>query len=145
VKKVRRITGRAPAARMRPETGERRRGGASSGSGNFGEEYRLRGGGFGHAKAWTGFDRVRGTLQTNTGAQSEAKSARHREDAANRCYRTPARPNWLRPGGNKVNQAHERVPHLGTELGRLGAACGGLDGRQRGCGSPASTGGDDSA
>jgi hypothetical protein len=30
---------------------------------------------------------------------------------------TPARPNWLRSGANKENQARERVSHLGTELG----------------------------
>jgi hypothetical protein len=34
----------------------------------------------------------------------------------NRRDRTPVRPNWLRPGKNKVNQARERVPQLRTEL-----------------------------
>jgi hypothetical protein len=37
--------------------------------------------------------------------------------AVNRRGWTLARPNWLRSGGNKENQARERVPHLGTERG----------------------------
>jgi hypothetical protein len=37
--------------------------------------------------------------------------------AASRRERTLARPNWLRSGVNKENQARGRMSHLGTEFG----------------------------
>jgi hypothetical protein len=58
---------------------------ASGGLGNSGEESRTWGGGFGRAKAWTGFGRVRGTLLTNAVARREAKSASLRASVANQC------------------------------------------------------------
>jgi hypothetical protein len=57
------------------------------------EESRLGRGYLGRAKAWTSYDRVRGTSQTNTEAQGWANSGSHRVGAADRHGRTPARPN----------------------------------------------------
>jgi hypothetical protein len=87
------------------------------GSGNSGEESRSRGGGFRRAKAWSSSGRVRGTLWTNARARDKVKSTSHRTGVVNRRSQTPARPNWLRQGGNKINQAWERVHHLRIVLG----------------------------
>jgi hypothetical protein len=76
------LTGRLPIARTGQETGERRRGGAPGRSGNSGEESRPWRGGLGRAKAWTSYDKVRGTLRTKAGAQGRAESASHRAGAA---------------------------------------------------------------
>jgi hypothetical protein len=62
------LTGRLPAARTRPETRERRRGGTSGASSNSDEEFRPARGGLGRAKAWPSCGRVRGTIRTKAGA-----------------------------------------------------------------------------
>jgi hypothetical protein len=116
VKKVQRTHCRTPVARTRPETGERRWGGAPGGSGNSDEESRPRGGGFRRAKAWTSSGRVNERLLAITRDRDGVESTSHLAGAANRRGQTPARPNWIRQGGNKMKQARERVPHLGTLL-----------------------------
>jgi hypothetical protein len=84
-------------AGLRPQEQDRRRenggGRAPGGSGNSGEESRPRGGKIGRAKAWTGSGEVKGTLWTKARAQDGFKSTGHHAAAANRCGRTPARPN----------------------------------------------------
>jgi hypothetical protein len=57
-----------------------------------GEGFRLRGGDLRRAKAWTIFNRGRGTLGINTGELDRAKSAHHRAITANRRGRAPAMP-----------------------------------------------------
>jgi hypothetical protein len=42
---------------------------------------------------------------------------------------------------NKGNWARGRMSHLGQSSGRLGAVSDELDGRERGCGSPAASSG----
>jgi hypothetical protein len=64
-----------------------------AGRGNSGEESRPRRGGSGRARAWTNFDRVRGTSGTDAGAPDQANSTGHRAGVADRRGRTPAKPN----------------------------------------------------
>jgi hypothetical protein len=87
------------------------------GLGNSSKKSRSRGGEIGRAKAWTSSSEVRGTLWTKARSRDEAESIAHRVSAANRCGRTSARPNKLRQGRIKRNQARERVSHLRTVLG----------------------------
>jgi hypothetical protein len=110
------LTGRLPAARTRPETRERRRGGTPGGSGNSGEEFWPGRGGLECAKAWTSYDRVRGTLWTKARAQGRANSTSHCAGTVNRHDRTPAKPNWPRQSEIGTNQAWEPMSHLGTDL-----------------------------
>jgi hypothetical protein len=49
-------------------------------------------------------------------ALDEVGMAGHRAGAASRRGHTPARPNWLKVGANKVKQARGRESHLGAEL-----------------------------
>jgi hypothetical protein len=42
--------------------------------------------------------------------------AGHHAGAASRRDHTPARPNWLRAGANRVKQARGQESHLGAEL-----------------------------
>jgi hypothetical protein len=51
------------------------------------------------------------------GALDEVGLAGHRAGAASKHDHTPARPNWLKAGANRVKQAWGRVSHLGAELG----------------------------
>jgi hypothetical protein len=126
------------AARTRWETGEWQRKvlrvGRATPARNSGHEE----GGFGRARACTGFGMVRGSLLTNAGARSEAKSTGLRASATNWCGQTPMRPKIDKAGEIKINWTWQQVPHLGAELGWLGATSGGLDSRQRDRGSLAS-------
>jgi hypothetical protein len=67
--------------------------------------------------------------------------AGHRAGAASRRGHTPARPNWLRAGANRVKQARGESLTLGRSSGRPGAVSGELDGQERGRGSPTAAGG----
>jgi hypothetical protein len=49
----------------------------------------------------------------------------------------PVRPNWLKAGANRKNQARGRVSHLGRSSGSLGVASDELEDRHGGRGSPA--------
>jgi hypothetical protein len=77
-----------------------------AGRGNSGEESRPGRGDLGRAKACTSYGWVRGTSQTNAGAQGWANSTSHRASAADCRGRTSAMPNWW-VGMNKENQTRE--------------------------------------
>jgi hypothetical protein len=87
------------------------------GRGNSSEESRLGRQDLGRAKAWTNYNRVRGTSGTNAGAPDRANSASHRVGTANCHGRTPAKPNWPRQSKIGRNRAWERMSHLRAKLG----------------------------
>jgi hypothetical protein len=62
-----------------------------AGQGCSGKEFRSRGGGLRHARAWTSFNRARGTPGTDAGALDQTNSASHRACAADHHDRTPAK------------------------------------------------------
>lgn len=83
-------------------------------------------GGIGRAKAWTSSDEVREMLWTKEGARGDANLVGHCAGAANWRGRALARANWPKQYRNKGNQAWERVPYLGTVLGKASRGSGWL-------------------
>jgi hypothetical protein len=88
-----------------------------AGRGNSGEEFQPPGEAIGRDRARSSSSRGGGALWANAGALDGVGMAGHRAGAASKRGRTPARPNWLRAGTNRVKQARGRVSHLGAELG----------------------------
>jgi hypothetical protein len=97
--------GRTPV--RKPQAGQR----------NFGEPFRLGGGGLRRAKALANLNRGRGDTGTYSGELDRAESVGHRASTADRRDRAPARQNWPNTGRNRENWARGRVSHLGAELG----------------------------
>jgi hypothetical protein len=56
-------------------------------------------------------------MWTYAGALDGVRLASHRAGVASKRARTPVRPNWLKAGANRKNQAWGRVSHLEAELG----------------------------
>jgi hypothetical protein len=72
---------------------------------NSGEEFRLLGEAIDRDGARSKFSGGGGALWTYVGALDRVGLAGHRADAASKRGRTPARPNWLKAGANRKNQA----------------------------------------
>jgi hypothetical protein len=108
-----------------------------AGRGDSGEEFRPPGEAIGHDRARASSNRGGGALWAKVGALDEVWLAGHRAGMASKHGHTPARPNWLKAGANRVKQAWERVSHLGRSLRSLGVASSELYDRGGGCGSPA--------
>jgi hypothetical protein len=68
-------------------------------------------------RAWSRFSGGGGALWANVGELDGVGLAEHRAGAGSEHGRTLARPNWLKAGANRENQGHERMSHLGAELG----------------------------
>jgi hypothetical protein len=94
-----------------------------AGRGNSGEEFRPPGEAIVRDRAQASSSRGGGALWAKVGALDGVGLAGHRAGAASKRDRTPARPNWLKTGANRVKQARGRVSHLGAEL--IGEAHGG--------------------
>jgi hypothetical protein len=88
-----------------------------AGHGNSGEEFRPSGEAIGCDRARASSSRGGGALWAKAGALDGVGMAGHRAGMASKRGRTPARPNWLRAGANRVKQAQGRVSHIGAELG----------------------------
>jgi hypothetical protein len=88
-----------------------------AGRGNSSEEFRSPGEAIGHDRAWASSSRGGGALWAKVRALDGVGLAGHREGTESKRGRTPARPNWLKAGANRVKQARGRVSHLGAELG----------------------------
>jgi hypothetical protein len=88
-----------------------------AGRGNFGEEFQPPGVAIGRDRARASSSRGGGALWAKAGALDGVGLAGHRAGAASKRGHTPARPNWLKAGTNRVKQARGRVSHLGAELG----------------------------
>jgi hypothetical protein len=88
-----------------------------AGRDNSGEEFRPLGETIDRDRAQSRFSGGGGALWANVGELDGVGLAGHREGTASKCGRTPARPNWLKAGANRENQARERISHLGAELG----------------------------
>jgi hypothetical protein len=114
-----------------------------AGRSNSGERFRPRGGDLRHAKAWAGFSRGRGDTGNYFGELERAKSAGHRASTADRRGRAPAEDEIGRTQG-AIREIGHRDGCLtsGRSSGRLGAVSGELDGRERGLGSSAASGGE---
>jgi hypothetical protein len=87
------------------------------GRGNSGEEFRPPGEAIDRDRARSSSSGGGGALWTNIGALDGVRPAGCRASATSKRGRTPARPNWLKAGVNRQNQARGRVSHLGAELG----------------------------
>jgi hypothetical protein len=85
-----------------------------AGQGNSGEELRLAGEAIGRDRAGASSSRGGGALWAKAGELDAIGLAGHRAGAASKRGRTPARPNWLKAGANRVKQARGRVSHLGA-------------------------------
>jgi hypothetical protein len=103
--------------RLGSERGERRGERLQAGRDNSGEEFRLLGEKIDRDGARSRFSGGGGALWAYAGALDRVRLAGHRAGAASKRGRTPARPNWLKAGANRKNQARGQVSHLGTELG----------------------------
>jgi hypothetical protein len=88
-----------------------------AGRDNSGEEFRPLGEAIDRDGARSRFSGGGGALWTYAGALDKIGLAGHRAGAASKHDRTSARPNWLKAGENRKNEARGRVSHLGTELG----------------------------
>jgi hypothetical protein len=98
------------------------------------EAFRPQGGGLRRAKAWKRFSRGRGDIGTYTGELDRAKLVSHRASTAGRHGRAQSGIREIKHG--------QRCLTSGRSSGRLGAVSGELDGRERGRGSPAASGGE---
>jgi hypothetical protein len=78
-----------------------------AGQGNFGKEFRSLGEAIDHDRARSCSNGGGGALWAKVGALDGVGLAEHRAGAASKRDCTPARPNWLRVGMNKENQALE--------------------------------------
>jgi hypothetical protein len=87
------------------------------GWGNFGEQFRPPGEAIGRDRARAGSSRGGGALWANAEALDGVGLAGHRAGTASKRGHTPARPNWLKAGTNRVKQARGWVSHLGAKLG----------------------------
>jgi hypothetical protein len=89
-------------------------------------------GAIGRDRARVSSSRGGGTPCAKAQALDEVGMAGHRADAASRRGPTPARPNWLKAGANKVKQAQGWESHLRAELGEAwrGLRRAGLSGTQ---------------
>ena len=76
-----------------------------AGQGNSGEEFQPLGEAIDRDRARSSSSGGGGALWANVGALYGVGLAEHRAGAAGKRGRTPARPNWLRVGMNKENQA----------------------------------------
>jgi hypothetical protein len=84
---------------------------------NSGEKFRPLGEAIDHDGAQSRFSGGGAALWAYAGALDKVGLAGHCAGAASKRSRTPTRPNWLKAGANRKNQARGRVSHLGTELG----------------------------
>jgi hypothetical protein len=88
-----------------------------AGRGNTADEFRPPGEAIGGDRARASSSRGRGALSAKAGALDRVGLVGHCAGATSKSDRTPARPNWLKAGANRVKQAWGRVSHLGAELG----------------------------
>jgi hypothetical protein len=88
-----------------------------AGRDNSGEEFRPLGEAIDRDRAWFSSSGGGGALWGNVRALDGVGLAGHRAGAVSKRGRKPARTNWLQMGANRENQAHERMSHLGAELG----------------------------
>jgi hypothetical protein len=95
--------------RDRVHRGENGGGRAPGGSGSSDEEFRPLGEAIDRDRARSSSSEAGGALWADIGAQDGVGLAGHRVGAASKRGHTPARPNWLRVGVNKENQARERT------------------------------------
>jgi hypothetical protein len=84
-----------------------------AGRGNSGEEFRPPGEAIGRDRARASSSRGGGALWAKAGALNGGGPGPG-GGAAPTPARTPARPNWLKAGANRVKQARGRVSHLGA-------------------------------
>jgi hypothetical protein len=110
------LTGGAVTTRPGLERGEKWRKGAGWVRTTLTRNRSQEEGGLRRARAWSNFSRVRRTSGTDAGAPDRANSARHRASEADRCDRTPVKPNWSTTKHNWGNRAWERVSHLEAKL-----------------------------
>jgi hypothetical protein len=88
-----------------------------AGRGNSGEEFQPPEEAIDRDRALASSSRGGGALWAKAEALDGVGLIGHRAGAASKHGRTPARPNWLKTGANRVKQARGRVSHLGAELG----------------------------
>jgi hypothetical protein len=88
-----------------------------AGRGNSGEEFRSPGEAISRDSARASSSRDGEALWAKAGALDTVGMAEHRASVPSKRGHTPANPNWLRAGANRVKQARGHVSHLGAELG----------------------------
>jgi hypothetical protein len=93
-------------------------------------------------KSWESFSRGRGNTGIYTGELDWAKLAGHRTSTADRRSRTGDAKFGRAQSGTREIKHGQRCLTSGRSSGRLGAVSGDLDGRERGRGSPATSGGE---
>jgi hypothetical protein len=101
------------------------------GRGNSGEEFRPPGEAIGRDRARASSSRGGGALWAKAGALDGVGLAEHRVGTASKHGHTPARPNCLKAGVNRVKQARGGCLTSGRSSGSLGVASGELDDRGR--------------
>jgi hypothetical protein len=107
-----------------------------AGRGNSGEEFWSPGEAIGHDRARASSNRGGGAFWAKAGTLEGDGMAGHCAGAASKCGRTPAKPNWLRAGANRVKQARVECLTSGQSSGSLGVASSELDDRGGGRGTP---------